>query len=183
MPTMTRKAKSSSQIRAEIARYLSSTRGASGRGRASPGRRRSTPAISVRPRPPDGGGRCPYHPIGSEGERWPAWLSVLKDSPGAYIIRDAATKKPLYAGSAKNNLYATITRHFQQWRRQKRWWKGQYGAGHDPGLVYERSRCEVAAWKTTEDDRLRKESELIARFRPRDNLVEHPDGEAEEAPF
>jgi len=179
MPT-TRK--TTAQIRAEIASYLSA-RGSTVPRRSPPSRRRSRPGISVRPRPQEGGGRCPYHEIGSAGDRWPAWLSALKESSGAYIIRDAVTKKPLYAGSAKNNLYATITRHFQQWNRQKRWWKGQYGAGHDPGLVYERGRCEVAAWKTTEDERLHKESELIARFRPRDNLVEHPDGEVEEAPF
>jgi hypothetical protein len=124
-----------------------------------------------------------YLALGADGEPWPPWLTDLQDTSGAYVIRDAATRRPLYAGSAKNNLYSTITRHFQQWRRQKKWWKGQYGAGHDPGLVYDRSRCEVAIWVTAEERRLEKETQLILRLHPRDNLVEHPDGELEEAPF
>lgn len=124
-----------------------------------------------------------YLPIGQEGDPWPSWLVSLQETSGAYVIRDADSRRPLYAGSAKDNLYSTITRHFQQWRRRKKWWKGQYGAGHDPGLVYDRAKCEVAVWVTTEERRLAKEAQLILRLHPRDNLVEHPEGELEEAPF
>lgn len=124
-----------------------------------------------------------YLALGQDGDPWPRWLVDLQETPGAYVIRDAATRRPLYAGSAKDNLYSTITRHFQQWRRRKKWWKGQYGAGHDPGLVYDRSRCEVAIWVTAQDRRLEKEAQLILKLHPRDNLVEHPEGELEEAPF
>lgn len=162
--------KTNLQLRSEIDAYLSRHRsGRSTRGSAR-GRRPSRDA-------------CTYHALGQEGDPWPAWLADLKQAAGAYVIRDSATRRALYAGSAKNNLYATITRHFQQWRRQKKWWKGQYGAGHDPGLVYPRGRCEVAAWITTEADRLQKETNLIEYWKPRDNLVQHPDGESEEAPF
>ncbi len=152
---------------------------------------RSRTAVPVRERPPRGASTAKagrYLALGQEGDPWPAWLTGLQEAPGAYVVRDATTRRPLYAGSAKNNLYATITRHFQQWRRHKKWWKGQYGAGHDPGLVYDRARCDVAIWVTTEERRLEKEGQLIEQLRPRDNLVEHPEGptdegELEEAPF
>ncbi len=186
MPARTKK--TDAQLRSEVQAYLSGGRDA----RRTPSgsratQRATTTATATTPSPSRrAGGTCAYHPIGAQGERWPSWLTDLGASPGAYVIRDKATREALYVGSAKNNLYATITRHFQQWRRAKKWWRGQYGrtgTSHDPGLVYRRDDCEVAAWKTTEDDRLAKETELIQRFEPRDNLVEHPDGELEEAPF
>lgn len=166
---MTRKTKA--RLDEEVRRLLSptSSRRATRTGVAI--RAGSTPRAGV------------YLALGGDGEPWPPWLIDLQDTSGAYVIRDAATRRPLYAGSAKSNLYSTITRHFQQWRRRKKWWKGQYGAGHDPGLVYDRSRCEVAIWVTAEERRLEKEAQLILKLHPRDNLVEHPDGELEEAPF
>ncbi|MEO8755875.1 MAG: hypothetical protein ABI624_24695 [Casimicrobiaceae bacterium] len=96
------------------------------------------------------------------------------------MIRDAITGRVLYVGSAKYDLYATMTRHFQGWRRNNKWWKGLRGPGaHDPGLVYKRSRSDVAIQLTERDERRELEAALIARFAPHDNLVAHPDGAAE----
>jgi hypothetical protein len=65
-----------------------------------------------------------------------------------------------------------MTRHLQQWRRWKSYWLGQYRAesDHDPGLVYDRNRVEVAARVLSPDDALDEEIRLIAKLRPRDNL-------------
>src|SRR5689334_4961131 len=110
-------------------------------------------------------------------QAWPAWVQALRGQPGCYVIRDAITGRALYVGSAKNDLYATMTRHFQSWRRNKKWWKGLRGQGaHDPGLVYKRSESYVAVQLTERDERLEVEAALIERFAPRDNVVAHPDG-------
>jgi len=125
--------------------------------------------------------RLTYRSIGSSLGEWPAWIRALKTSSGVYAIRDRHTGRVLYVGSSGGRLYDTITRHFQQWHRTKNWWKGMYGAGHDPGLVYLRERCDVAVIVTAKGDHLTAEAQLISRLQPRDNLVEHPDGE--EIPF
>ena len=124
-----------------------------------------------------------YRSIGGEHDPWPAWLLALKHACGVYVIRDSSTGSTLYVGSSKARLYHTVTRHFQQWKRHKQWWKGQYGAGHDPGLTYRRGRCVVAVRLTTCDERLAEEARLISRLQPRDNLTEHPDGDLAPAPF
>lgn len=124
-----------------------------------------------------------YRSVGSEGDRYPAWLRELKTACGVYAIKHAATGRVLYVGSSRARLYATVTRHFQQWKRHKTWWKGAYGAGHDPGLVYQRGRVLVAVRLTVCGDHLIEEARWIERLRPRDNLVENPSGELEEAPF
>jgi hypothetical protein len=123
-----------------------------------------------------------FRTVGTDRDQaWPAWALALRGQPGCYVIRDAITGRALYVGSAKNDLYATMTRHFQGWRRNKKWWKGLRGQGaHDPGLVYKRSNSEVAIQLTERDGRLEVEAALIERFAPRDNLVAHPDG-AEDA--
>lgn len=64
--------------------------------------------------------------------------------------------------------------HFH-WRRWKGFWRGQYGEGHDPGLTYARERVEVAVRITDPDDALDEEARLIARLRPRDNLLGQPE--------
>jgi hypothetical protein len=94
-----------------------------------------------------------------------------------YVIRDVETHEIVYVGSSAGRLYDTLTRHFQRWRRYKGFWRGQYAEGHDPGLTYERDSVEVAIRLTTPNDSLDEEMRLIARLRPRDNLI----GQAEEA--
>lgn len=89
----------------------------------------------------------------------------------------------LYVGSSRSRLYDTITRHFQRWHRNKRFWKGLHGAGHDPGMTYPRAGHEVAILTTACGDHLHVEAAWIDELAPRDNLVKAPDGELEDAPF
>jgi hypothetical protein len=75
--------------------------------------------------------------------------------------------------------------HFH-WRRAKKFWAGQYSGSlsHDPGLTYERDRVTVAVRVLSPDRALAEEARLIARLRPRDNLLGQPDDDLDEAvPF
>lgn len=123
-----------------------------------------------------------YRPLGARGEAYPQWVRDLKGRAGVYVIRDLETAEILYVGSSTTQLYDTLTRHFQTWRRWKGFWKGQYGEGHDPGLTYARDRVEVAVRTTNPRLALDEESRLIRRLKPRDNVIGQP-VELEEAPF
>jgi hypothetical protein len=127
-------------------------------------------------------GALTYRRVGARGEDYPAWLRSLRGRSGVYVIRDARTGEILYVGeSHTGRLYETLTRHFQEWRRWKGFWRGQYGEGHDPGLTYPRDRVEVAVRVTAPSDAIAHEARLIRRLAPRDNLL----GQAEhdEVPF
>jgi len=122
-----------------------------------------------------------WHWIGEEGDPWPAWLrTTYKRSCGVYAIKENG--RVAYVGSSRQRLYDTITRHFQQWKRSKQWWKGLRGEGHDPGLTYKRAKCQIAVMTCACGDELVQEAKLIERLRPRDNLVANPDG-LDEVPF
>lgn|GEM_PF-1312796 len=124
-----------------------------------------------------------YRPIGSSSERYPDWLREHKGSSGVYVIRERSSAgKPVvvYVGQSQTGkLYETLTRHFQQWRRSKGYWRGQYAEGHDPGLTFDRNRVEVAVRVTDASDALDEEARLIRRLRPRDNIL----GQPEDVPF
>ena len=122
-----------------------------------------------------------YRPVGATGERYPRWVRELDGKSGVYVIRDASSHDVLYVGSSSTRLYDTLTRHFQQWRRYKSFWKNQYAEGHDPGLTYDRARVEVAVRMTSPADSLDEEARLIRRLSPRDNILGQP--ELEDAPF
>ena len=121
-----------------------------------------------------------YRPLGASGERYPEWVRELDGKSGVYIIRDNS-HEILYVGSSSTRLYDTLTRHFQQWRRYKSFWKNQYAEGHDPGLTYDRARVEVAVRMTSPADSLDEEMRLIRRLSPRDNILGQ--SELEDAPF
>ena len=72
--------------------------------------------------------------------------------------------------------------HFH-WRRAKRFWSGQYGQTHDPGTTYPRDRVEVAVRVTAPTEAIDEEMKLVARLRPRDNIVGNPDAADEPLPF
>jgi hypothetical protein len=112
-----------------------------------------------------------YRPVGASGERYPDWVRELDGKAGVYVIRDADSREIVYVGSSAGQLYSTLTRHFQSWRRWKNFWRGQYGEGHDPGLTYERDSVEVAIRLTAPNKSLDEEMRLIARLKPRDNIV------------
>lgn len=122
-----------------------------------------------------------YHDVGGDSSRWPGWMTTFKRSCGVYVIRDKRSHRVLYVGSSRARLYDTVTRHFQQWKRRKNWWKGLHGAHHDPGMVYRRSHCEVALRLVPCGDELDEETRLIHKLSPRDNLVENTAGD--DAPF
>jgi hypothetical protein len=125
-------------------------------------------------------GKLAYRPIGRAGEPYPDWVRALKGKSGVYVIRERG--EVVYVGeSHAGRLYNTVTRHFQTWRRWKGFWKGQYAEGHDPGLTYDRAKVEVAVRLTTAAEALDEEARLIARLRPRDNLLGQP--ELDDVPF
>jgi excinuclease UvrABC nuclease subunit len=106
----------------------------------------------------------------------------LRGSSGVYVIRDRSSREIVYVGeSSTGRLYETLTRHLQEWRRWKGFWRGQYAEGHDPGLTYPRGACEVAVRVTSPADALDEEARLIRRLRPRDNVLGQP--VEEEVPF
>jgi Peptidase family M23 len=123
-----------------------------------------------------------YRAIGASGEPYPDWIRALKGKAGVYIIRETDSGEIVYVGSSAGRLYDTLTRHFQTWRRYKGFWKGQYAEGHDPGLTYDRDEVEVAIRLTTPSASLDEEMRLIARLKPRDNLIGQPE-QADEVPF
>lgn len=117
-------------------------------------------------------GALTYRPVGDRGEPYPDWLRALRGRSGVYVIRDRRSREVLYVGqSSAGRLYETLTRHLQDWRRWKGYWRGQYGEGHDPGLTYPRAASEVAVRVTAPADALDEEARLIRRLRPRDNVL------------
>lgn len=140
---------------------------------------RSSPAPDTGPQWRNAGHS--YRPIGASGEPYPSWVRELKGEAGVYMIRDAASHEILYVGSSSSRLYDTLTRHFQQWRRYKGYWRGQYAEGHDPGLTYNRAHVEVAVKLTSPADALDEEARMIRRLNPRDNILGQ--AELEDAPF
>jgi len=134
--------------------------------------------------------RLVYRPIGRTGEPYPDWVRALAGKSGVYVIReiqrDGSTPTVYVGESHANRLYQTLTRHFQIWRRSKKFWAGQYtGAqSHDPGLTYPRDKVKVAARVMSGDRAIAEEARLIARMRPRDNLIGQPaDDQEEVVPF
>ena len=124
-----------------------------------------------------------YRPVGDGGDDYPDWVRDLKGKAGVYLIRDLESRELVYIGSSAGRLSDTLTRHFQQWRRWKGFWKGAYGKGHDPGLTYDRGAVEVAVRLTPPTKSLDEEMRLIARLRPRDNLLGQPEPAADEVAF
>jgi hypothetical protein len=131
-----------------------------------------------------------YRPVGASAEPYPDWVRMLDGKSGVYILRetqDDGTTETVYVGeSHTGRLYQTLTRHFQTWRRAKKFWSGQYtgSLSHDPGLTYDRERISVAVRVLPADRAIAEEARLIARLRPRDNLIGQPaDDQDEVIPF
>jgi hypothetical protein len=131
-----------------------------------------------------------YRPIGASGP-YPDWLRALRGKSGVYIIRERqrdGANPIVYVGQSQTGrLYQTLTRHFQSWRRApgaKKWHAGRYtrNPGHDPGLTYVRKRSTVAVRVMSPEHALDEEARLIARLRPRDNLIGQPEDLADDDP-
>ena len=96
---------------------------------------------------------------------------------GARRVREWGQRK-----RARDNRATAPLPHFH-WRRWKGFWRGQYGEGHDPGLTYERDSVEVAVRITSPAASLDEEMRLIARLKPRDNLIGQPELADQPVPF
>lgn len=127
-------------------------------------------------------GRSPYRAVGESGEPYPDWVRSLRGKSGVYVIREIGGPI-VYVGSSIGRLYATLTRHFQSWRRFKGYWRGQYAEGADPGLTYKRNTVEVAIKLTTPGDAHDEEMRTIRRLEPRDNQLGQREPELDAAPF
>ena len=115
-----------------------------------------------------------FRPVGGPAEDYPEWVRALKGKSGVYVIRELDENgEPVivYVGeSHTDRLYDTLTRHLQQWRRWKGFWKGQYGQGHDPGLTYDRDGVDVAVRVVPPEEAIDLEARLIRKLVPRDNI-------------
>jgi hypothetical protein len=121
-------------------------------------------------------GRLTYRPVGGEGKPYPEWLRGLDGKSGVYVIRQRG--RVVYVGeSHADRLYGTVTRHFQGWKRRKKWWSGVFSK-HDPGLTYERATCEVAVRVVPKGRAVDAQNALIRRLDPKDNVLGQ-----DEAPF
>jgi hypothetical protein len=129
-----------------------------------------------------------FRPVGKSGEAYPDWVRALKGLSGVYVIRELdqnGDSRVVYVGeSHTDRLYDTLTRHLQQWRRWKGFWRGQFGEGHDPGLTYDRGAVEVATRVVSPEEAIKLEAKLIRKYSPRDNINGQVDViDVEEAPF
>jgi hypothetical protein len=147
------------------------------------------PSAPGAPNAPSTGARnasLTYRPIGTSGEPYPEWVRDLRGKSGVYVIReisDGADPEIVYVGQSQtDNLYETLTRHFQTWRRFKGFWRGQFGSGHDPGMTYRRDRVDVAVRVTSAGEAIDEEARLIRTLRPRDNIIGQPP-DLDEVPF
>lgn len=126
-----------------------------------------------------------WRPIGTAGERYPAWLRALNGKHGVYAIRRRGLifTTNLYVGESHTGaLYKTLTRHFQRWNRAKGsrdWWRrtAAYRPEQtDPGHTYERtSEIEVAIEVArSREHALELQAAWIEKLDPRDNKEEAP---------
>lgn len=99
-------------------------------------------------------------------DRFPDWLRALRNQSGVYVIRDRQTARVLYVGeSHANQLYDTLTRHFQRWRDPRR-----------PRATYRRNAVEIAVRTMPSPAAPEHQNKLIRRMQPRDNdFVPAPD--------
>jgi hypothetical protein len=117
-----------------------------------------------------------FDPVGAAGP-YPEWVRALRGHSGSYVIAEQPPGRGratiVYVGESHTaNLYDTLTRHFQQWRRRKKWWAQHFGGGDVPGVTYDRARCVVAVVLTPHGSpAVEMQGLLIARLHPRDNVV------------
>lgn len=90
--------------------------------------------------------------------KFDARIRAAKDKSGCYVIKE--NEKVVYVGMSRtNNLYKTLTRHFQQWTANQRVntydvWSNTYKVK----IIY-----------TTQRKAERMECELFKKYKPRDN--------------
>jgi hypothetical protein len=150
--------------------------------------RHAKPATGIAPPPDEHRNRgLRFRSVGQPAEAYPDWVRALKGKSGVYVIRQLDQNGDpaiVYVGeSHTDRLYDTLTRHLQQWRRWKGFWRGQYGEGHDPGLTYSRDAVEVATRVVPPEDAIELEARLIRKYSPRDNINGQVEDDQADAPF
>ncbi len=102
----------------------------------------------------------------STGRGFLPWLKAeTKGKSGAYLIRDSGFfgGEIVYVGeSHTGRLFQTITRHFQRWK------------GKTAGPTYPRSKVQVAIVRCPAKQAVDLQDNLIAEFRPKDNIANKP---------
>ncbi|MEZ4404490.1 MAG: hypothetical protein R3B06_31005 [Kofleriaceae bacterium] len=129
--------------------------------------RRASPPVAIGPSL-----RLRFRRVGAPGERYPAWVRSLDGHSGVYVIREYDGRRPaiVYVGeSHTDRLYGTLTRHWQAWSRHGR--LAREFSAHDPGLIYDRSRCDAAAVVTSACVAVELQNALIGHLTPRDNII------------
>ncbi len=117
-----------------------------------------------------------FSEVGPAGA-YPDWVRALRGQSGGYVIaekprRSGLSAQVVYVGeSHSNNLYETLTRHFQQWARRKTWWAKQFGRTDAPGTTYQRGRCLVAVVLAPRELAIDLQWRLIELLSPRDNVI------------
>ena len=116
--------------------------------------------------------RLRFAPVGQPGAPYPDWIRALRNASGVYAIRERDERdRPVlvYIGeSHTDSLYATLTRHWQTWRRTG---LARQMSSHDPGVWYPRERCEAAVLVTPAAHAPCIQDALIDYLSPRDNLI------------
>jgi excinuclease UvrABC nuclease subunit len=101
-----------------------------------------------------------YRPLADSNGDFLPWVHELRKQSGAYVIRDARSRRVLYVGESHSGTLAkTLKRHFHAWRddaERKHW-------------TYDRRRIEVAIRATPPPAAIGAQNNLIRRLAPRDN--------------
>lgn len=101
-----------------------------------------------------------YRPVCDAQGRFLPWVHELRNQSGAYVIRDARSRRCAYVGeSHTGNLAKTLKRHFHPWRDD----------AERKHHTYDRRRVEVAIRLTPPPSAIGAQDNLIRRLEPRDN--------------
>lgn len=117
--------------------------------------------------------RLGFNPVGRPGEPYPDWVKQLRHRNGVYVIRDIESKQTLYVGESHScRLYQTMTRHLQQWNRDR---FGSWGGEHIWHVCFRRDEVEIAILRTPNSQRGAARAKviqdtLILKLNPKFNL-------------
>lgn len=88
------------------------------------------------------------------------WLNSLRNSSGAYIIRNASSGLVLYVGESHTGRLAdTLKRHFYEWK----------DSPERKHFTYQKGRVEIAVRLCPPSAAVSAQNNLIRRLNPRDN--------------
>lgn len=105
--------------------------------------------------------------------KYAAWIRALRGKSGVYVFRTPAGAVVYVGESHSGKLYKTLTRHFSEWGREKKWWQGAFvfGDNTDPGRTYDADELLVAVRVLPAGEAYRAQIDLIERLKPADNII------------